>query len=333
MSHPAPTLGERLRELRQGAGATQKQLADALHVGTSSISGYEKGNQPPADRLRDFATFLVTRRREFSNRLPTERELTPADRVRRDKLFQELMAMRSNDSLDSDMWTFPSGERVLLVCGQLEEMNHPYSDIQNPNYTGSLAHADLDALIELYGHLRMRNPRSQVEFRRGDRLTAAEDFASHLVVIGGPGLNEGLQQIFEGTSLPITQKEHPDVENGEVFYVDGRPEPELPVFAGRGTPRLVRDVGLYVRLTNPFNTSRTLSWCSGIFSRGVLGAAKLLTDPSVRDGNGAYLESRFGPARRFAILFGVPVVLGESIAPDLRNEVARFYEWSDATER
>jgi transcriptional regulator with XRE-family HTH domain len=333
MPEPAPTLGERLRELRQGTGATQKQLAEALHLGTSSISGYEKGSHPPADRLRDFATFVVTRRREFNNRLPSERELTHADRSYRDKLFRELIAMRQSDSLESDLWTFPAGERVLLVCGQLDGMNHPYSNIQDPNYTGSLAHADLDALIELYGHLRMRNPRSHVEFIRGDRLTAAEDFASHLVVIGGPGLNEGLQQIFEGTSLPVTQEAHPDVENGEVFYVDGRQEPTLPVFADRGTQRLVRDVGLFVRLTNPFNTSRTLSWCSGIFSRGVLGAAKLLTDPSVRDGNGYYLASRFGPSRRFAILFAVPVVFGESMAPDLRNENTRLYEWSATEER
>jgi transcriptional regulator with XRE-family HTH domain len=331
MSGKAPDqkLGDRLRELREATGATQKQLAHALHVAASSISGYEQGAHPPPDRLRDVATFIVTRSRGSNGRLPTDKELTGPDLAHRDELFRELMTLRHRQTLESDPWTFPAGERILLVCGQLDEMVHPYSDIKNPNYTSLLTHADLDAFIELYGHLRVRNPQSEVRFLRGDRLSDADDFASHLVVLGGPGLNEGLQQIFAGTPLPIAQKEHPDVVNGEVFYVRGQPEPELPLFAGWETQRLVRDVGLFVRLTNPFNTGRTLSWCSGIFSRGVLGAAKLLTDPVLRDSNGKYLAERFAAARQFAVLFGVTVVLGETITPDLSNDDTRLYEWSD----
>jgi hypothetical protein len=268
----------------------------------------------------------------FSGRLPTEDELGRADLGPRDELFRELMALRHRQPRELDPWTFPAGERILLVCGQLDGMAHPYSDIKDPNYTGLLTHADLDAFIELYGHLRVRNPQSDVDFIRSDRLAESDDFASHLVVIGGPGLNEGLQQIFAGTPLPVSQQKHPAVENGEVFYVHdqaGPPEPELPVFAGWKSQRLIRDVGLFVRLTNPFNSARTLSWCSGIFSRGVLGAAKLLTDPGVRDGNGKYLAARFGAAHQFAVLFGVTVVLGETITPDLSNEDTRLYEWSD----
>lgn len=261
--------------------------------------------------------------------MPADGELTHRDRAHRDELFRELVALRHRQARESEPWTFPAGERILVVCGQLDGMEHPYSNAGDPNYTHLLTHADLDAFIELYGHLRVRNPQSEVRFIRGDRLSEPDDFASHLVVLGGPGLNEGLQQIFAGTPLPVTQRQHPGVENGEVFYIQGKPDPELPVFAGGEAQRLVRDVGLFVRLTNPFNSGRTLSWCSGIFSRGVLGAAKLLTDPGVRESNGKYLAERFAATRQFAVLFGVTVVLGETISPDLSNDDTRLYEWSD----
>jgi transcriptional regulator with XRE-family HTH domain len=336
----ASKLGARLRELRSQSEVTQKALAEALGLGMSSISGYEKGTlSPPEARLRDYATFVVMRRAGDGGRLPAESELTEAQRADRDELFLELRALRprgglttSEPSAGPDLWTFHTDEPIMLVVGQLEAMTHPYSDVRNPNHTNLLTYADLDALIELHGHVRARNPNSEVRFVRADQLTAADDLAGHLVMLGGPGLNEKLQQIFDGTSLPITQEEHPEVRDGEVFYVSGQGEPELPVFAGRGTPRLTGDVGLFARLTNPYNTTRTLTWCSGIYSRGVLGAVRILTDATLRDQNGAYLAARFAAATQFAILARVPVVFGGALTPDLQNEDVRLYEWSDADE-
>lgn len=328
---PSP-LAVRLRELRQETGATQKEVADALGLGVSSISAYEKGALLPPRRVEDYATFFAVRRSRGDGPVPTQLgELTDSERTYRTALLRELRGLVTVQDAPADLWTFPPGEPIVILCGRLDNMTHPYSTVRDPNFTDLLTFADLDALMELHGHIRMRNPDSLVKFIRADRVTAPDTIASHIVVLGGPGLNEGLVQMLDGTALPISQEEHPNVENGEVFYVSGE-DPELPQFAGRGTPRLTGDVGLFARLTHPYDSARTLTWCSGIYSRGVLGAVRLLTDKDRRDRNGTYLAERFAPATQFAILARVPVAFGAAITPDLQNDDVRLYEWSDADE-
>lgn len=346
--YPAPaeptTLGGRLRELRKrrwpGRVVTQRELADALGLAMSSISGYENGAlSPPEPRLREYATFFATARSVAggTSRLLSDADLTDDEGARRDELLRELLSLRPQDPgapasggsavYRRDPWSFPPGERIRLICGLLEDMTHPYRETSDPNYTELLSYADLDSLVELYAHLRMRNPDSDVRYLRADRLTAPDDINSHLVVLGGPGLNTGLQQILRRTALPVDQQEDKRIANGEVFVVRGRSAPFLPAFTG---DELTEDVGLLARLTNPFNTSRTLTWCSGVYSRGVLGAVRTLTDAVLRDKNEAYLTERFAAATQFAILSRVPVVRGRALTPDLQNDDVRWYEWSDA---
>lgn len=51
--------GRRLREIRQSAGFTQKQLADCVHVSKGTISNYEtEERQPSPAILRDLAKTL-----------------------------------------------------------------------------------------------------------------------------------------------------------------------------------------------------------------------------------------------------------------------------------
>jgi hypothetical protein len=77
---------------------------------------------------------------------------------------------------------------------------------------------------------------------------------------------------------------------------------------------------------NPYNSSRTLTLCNGIHSRGVLGAVRSLTDVRIRDANESYLADRF-EGGEFAMLMRVPVFQGEAVTPDLSNPEYRLYEW------
>jgi transcriptional regulator with XRE-family HTH domain len=338
MTQSTPRLGELLRELRLEVGATQHDVAGALHLGESSISQYETGKPVPETRLREFAKFVVARRSGHTGPLPDDSELTELQRSQRDDILAQLRAARRLPNVGAtahertetdDLWTFGAGEQIVIVAGRLEDMTHPYASPRDPNFTEMLTFADQDALIELVGHLPMRNPAAEIRWIRADRFVEADQMSSHVVILGGPGLNPTLEQFFEGVDLPIVQEEHPDVEDGEVFYIRGR-DPELPVFAGGVTHRLTTDVALFARLTNPFNSARTLTWCSGVYSRGVYGSVRILTDAVLRSHNGAYLAQRFADAKQFAILAKVPVVSGKALTPDLRNRDARLYEWSDA---
>jgi transcriptional regulator with XRE-family HTH domain len=345
MTQPSLKLGELMRELRLSVRATQRDVAEALGIGETSISQYESGKPVREARLRDFAAFVVLRRAGQSGSLVSDGELTEVQRSERTGVLAELRAARlgasgqfvvspsvartPTPSGPADLWTFDPGEPIIIVVGRLDDMTHPYASPRDSNHTELLSHADLDALFELHGHLARRNPDAELRFVRSDRLYEADQLSSHLVVLGGPGLNPTLEQVFERTDLPVTQEEHPDVEDGEVFYVGGK-DPDLPIFAGQGTKRLSGDICLFARLTNPFNSARTLTWCTGVYSRGVLGSVRLLTDAALRDQNTAYLAQRFADAKQFAIMVRVPVVSGRALTPDLYNEEARLYEWSDA---
>ena len=84
------------------------------------------------------------------------------------------------------------------------------------------------------------------------------------------------------------------------------------------------------RARNPFNALRTLTYCNGIHSRGVLGAVRCLTDADVRDTNESYLEETFPDTDRFVILMRVQVLEGETMSPSLRNPGAVLFQWPTA---
>jgi hypothetical protein len=159
------------------------------------------------------------------------------------------------------------------------------------------------------------------------------ELSNHLVLLGGIGWNRITVRILAQVArLPIKQIEHPDLSTGEVFKVEkaeGREEiTYFPTYeAVAGVDELAWDVALLARLPNPFNSSRTLTVCNGIHSRGVVGAVLAVTDETVRPANEAYLARRFLHGT-FAMLIRVPVLSGDALAPDLQNPETILFEWS-----
>ena len=220
-------LARRLRELResrwQDRPVTQRQLAEALGrykpLSLSSISAYENEKNPtppPERRLRDYATFFATERsiQEGRGALVADADLTDRERGLRDSLFAELVALTRQASGSATLpraepragiWVFPEGDPVRIVCGKLDDGTHRYAARDNLNYTELLSYADLDALVELFGHIRMQNPTCDVRFMLADDLKEPDDLASHLVVLGGIGLNQTTEQVLALTDLPVRQ--------------------------------------------------------------------------------------------------------------------------------
>jgi hypothetical protein len=347
-------LARRLRDLRlrrwPGRNVTQLHLAQAFGrdkaLATSLISGWEKGTSiPPESRLYEYATFFVTDRSiaDGRGRLLPDAELTDAEATARTELFEELRALRtgaatssatSSITADFSTWTMPVDEDIRIVCGKLDPPGHPYTEEGNPNYTETLTTADGDSLLELFGHLRKFNPGNDVRFIRSDRLRgradSADDLASHLVLLGGIGLNVLAESTLQLAGLPIRQKNHPKFrDRGEVFEVTAGPEKGKEFLPIEVDGVLLEDVGLFARAPNPYNSSRTLTVCNGVFAKGVLGAVRCLTDDKLRVQNETYLASRFGGADRFAILMRVPVRVGAAQTPDLQIARTRLYEWRD----
>lgn len=83
------------------------------------------------------------------------------------------------------LWHFPDGHDVLIVCGRLHDAFTGLStEPADPDYLELYTFADLDALIEVFGHIRATNPGDEVRFKTVDKL-APDDYTKHLVLLGG----------------------------------------------------------------------------------------------------------------------------------------------------
>ena len=338
----AVRLAHALRDLReskwQDARLTQLQLAKALSAEGSSVapatlSSWESTTAPKTPaiaRVSDYARFFATRRSlEPEPHLIPEKELEPDELTQFRDLETELLDLLSADEPEtSHTFQFETGP-VVVICPTVPvDLQGPLAREQPLNYNKLQQYGDLDALIELYGHLRAENPNLDV-FHRPTGEVASDDLSSHVILLGGIGWNPVTRRFQNSLGqVPITQVEVEGVP-GDIFVVnDSEGERRLyPDYVDETEGReLVADIGYLARLRHPFKRNRTLTICSGIHTRGVFGAVRCLTDASVRDENEKYIANRF-PDGEFALLLRVPIVEGEAVSPDLQNQASRLFEW------
>ena len=230
-------------------------------------------------------------------------------------------------------WQFSDPGPVILICAQLPSgITSPLGDPADPNYTELLSYGDLDAMVELYGHIRAENSTMNVSFKLSSQL-GRDALSGHVVVLGGIAWNEITEQISEMLPLPIRQIEDPAVKTGEIFVVqhEGKERKFLPKWASVHG-KLKEDVGLIVRTPNPLNSDRTLTICNGIHSRGVLGAVRTLTDAQLRESNERYIVENFADPSTFAILMRVPVIGRWARTPNFRDSNCVLYQWSPSVD-
>jgi hypothetical protein len=346
---PSPArnrLAQRLRELREehwpDLQVTQAALANALGgLGPGSVSSWESSaapKLPPPDRLRAYARFFATRRSVEGSepRLLDDDELTADEQAACQELEGELLSLRNeirNPARKPEVelrksWRFADAGPLTIVCAQLPKaVAGSFADPKDPNYTELQSFADLDSLVELWGHIRSENPGMDVSFKASPKVEP-DDLSGHLVLLGGIAWNDVTQRLSEMTSLPVRQVSDPEVETGEIFVIDDDGGKKfMPAWRDDSRKVLTEDVGLLARIPNPLNTGRTLTICNGVHSRGVLGAVRSLTDKRLRDSNEQYISQSFGNSRSFAILLRVPVIGTKAITPDFNRDECVLYRW------
>jgi hypothetical protein len=370
VAEPTPTstplavsasLARRLREFRQsrfpGMGLSQNDIARALSedepLGVSTLSGWENVHAPTLPsrrRLACYARFFATARSlEGRPHLIPLAELTEAEDEARRALECELFRLRDEELGERpsahQSWRFDDGFPVSIICSELSRSDEvslgPLSAADNPNYTRLYSFADADALIDLFGHLKASNPGAAINYRLASQITP-EDLINHIVLLGGIAWNNVTRRLNASAELPVRQVHNEKIHSGEVFEIDDGPDAGrqfLPRFQNEdpGTAEkpgvLLEDVAMLARVPNPFNTHRTLTYCNGIHSRGVLGAVRCLTDLAVRDDNESFLEQTFPDSDSFVILMRVQVLGSETISPSLRNPDAVLFQWPDVERR
>jgi len=348
--HPAALqLSQRLRQLRQQQPRfTQQMLAEAFSaeqpLSATTVSSWENPTLPklpPLHRLEAYARFFCTPRSTAGPpKLYQSRELTPDEWQAYEKLQGELERLRqaaSGGNADSEQtsnrsWHFPDGARVTFVCAKLPAHEiGPFGDSSNPNYTELQAYADIDALVELFGHVRAENPKAAVRFRTPSEVEP-DELVGHLVLLGGVVWNEITERLSEMAHLPVKQITDAELASGDIFVaeVDGVDKQFWPKWTDESMTTLAEDVGLLARVPNPLNASRTLTICNGIHSRGVYGAVRSLTDAEVREGNERYISTQLPDAKSFAILVSVTVIRNKAMTPNFNGPDVILYRWPDA---
>jgi hypothetical protein len=338
-------LAWRLRDLREHQWPerlTQAALAHAFgDVAAATVSSWENTVAPklaPLERLKAYAQFFATHR-SIEGDTPL---LLPVDTFSQEEkatykaLEDELLALhdearkpvRETQETAQRSWHFPGTGPLTIVCAQLPvDKTGTFADPADPNYTELQSFADLDALMELFGHVRAENPHMQISFKAAPNVVA-DDLSGHLVLLGGIVWNEVTQRLSEMMPvLPVRQIQDDAVETGEIFTVDDGKRKFLPKWRDEAHKILIEDAGLLVRAPNPLNTSRALVICNGIHSRGVLGAVRSLTDVRLRESNEQYIAENFAGSDSYAILMRVPVIQGMALTPDLNAAGSVLYQW------
>lgn len=338
----------RLRELRRSGferAVTQQEIAAALGVSGPLISSWENGNATPPDgRLADYARFFATARTLERGRphLVDPADLDERERERYEQLLAELRELRPAAGAEglttlpprAGMWHFPDRSTITIVCARLPahaRASESYTSPDSPDYVELYSYADLDALMELFGHIRAANPEVPVERRLADSLRT-EDLTTHLVLLGGVDWNDMTRRAMQALSLPVSQDlratddpDDPDVGSFRAEGEDGSTQVYRSVLEGS---RLVEDVAQFCRGPSPFNRKRTITICNGNFGRGTYAAVRALTDPRFRDRNREYLEGRYGPNSLYSILARVNIINGEVVTPDWTLPGTILHEWS-----
>ena len=368
---PRQVLARRLRDLREvhfpGRKVKQSEIAEALggdgrrSVSVPSISSWESQTNPkvpPADRIRDIATFFASSRSldGRASRLLGIDEMTAPERVAREQLLDELTRLRRNaldasepswsrptipdriqeiaQSLGSGPYRIEPDHRVTIVCAELPQgmlRRMPYTDRLDPDFVELYRYSDLDALLELFGHLHAVNPTSHVGFQAADQLSS-DDYSGHLVSLGGVDWNVATRSVLGRLQLPVRQVSEWGQEGGAYFEVtdsDGRKIAHRPILDVSGDGKILReDVALFARGVNPFNRKRFVTVCNGMYGRGTYGAVRALTDERFRDRNSEYLRETFGDSEAFCVLSRITVENGRALTPDWTLSETRLFEWS-----
>lgn len=178
----------------------------------------------------------------------------------------------------SKIW-FPNDVGNIHVITSTEaEKREKFALPTSDNYMLLESLGDKDSLLEVIAFLNRNYRNASSSMYAADSYT--NDMEGNLVVIGGPGDEEGdgnkICKIFmEKMDVKVTYDD--DCEN----LLFGRNKFK----ATKAKNKTIKDYGYYARFPNPFNPNSTVILINGIHTFGVLGAAKAFSDHPSAQGN------------------------------------------------
>jgi hypothetical protein len=332
--------------------------------GNARLLSDEELTEQEKRELKDLEVELLALREQIITTIVAPEPVEPADAVAVVEEPHRPPAPRRPEPEPEPprFWQFPDHQPIFIIGSKVLDpmlLNHPYANPRHPNHMPLMLFADGLALVELFGHLRMENPDSEVRFKTHDQVDA-DDLSGHVVVIGGGDVNPFAEWFSDRMEVPVAgasttdQNTRPTEEAAFTIFekdangnktdrvarsippvIDGTIDVQLRQAEGPPTtqawPNLTYDIALLARQPNPLNTTATATLCGGLYGNGTYGVVRTFTDARLRDANESYRLERFGDSEEFYMLIRVLCnsKLGVTTTPDLNRRFTRLLEWPE----
>ncbi len=219
------------------------------------------------------------------------------------------------------IWAGGSSEdSVVVISG---EVKSTYNDSEKTRGF-YIELADVRALVESGRSLSFLNPKRDIEIFSSAETTNKQ-LEGNIVSIGGPRSNVVTKRLLQYLELPwdydILPKTIPKEDRDRKKSITDGNNKMFPCFSDGD---LQKDVAFLAFGPNPFNTSKRFLLLSGLFSYGVLGAARSVSALNHNERNIAFLNSTLSKITKKSIVQVVSyvfVINGQAITPDLNNSV------------
>lgn len=184
--------------------------------------------------------------------------------------------------------------------------------------------AGVRALVETGRSLSFLNPERDIEIYSSAEATNKQ-LEGNIVTIGGPRSNVVTMKLIQYLKLPwdydIMPKNMPKEDRDRKKCITDGKNKMFPCFSDGD---LQKDVALLVFGPNPFNTSKRYLLLSGLFSYGVLAAARSVSALHYNKRNLQFLNSTLSKITEKSIVQVVSyvyVVNCQAITPDLTKSI------------
>jgi hypothetical protein len=206
-------------------------------------------------------------------------------------------------------------DRPIVLVGPRTSSRTDFMDVTSVNYMYLDNFGDKDSLYEL-GILMSRLFPSVPLVRYISDELPRDAYDHNLIVVGGPGIPGS-----QGNRLVATLQRRLGI--GVDYSSDAKRMvmPDGRELAGEfdEVGRCTLDHGFFARARNPFNPVARVFLLHGIYTMGVLGAARILSDHPAAQDNLRVVVEEVGADVAFWAAFPVQVVTGVPMVPELRT--------------
>jgi|GEM_PF-1983803 len=225
-------------------------------------------------------------------------------------------------SNSESIFNFSDSSIVNIVCPEIpEKYRNKYSKKFSKDYLRRAKFADPDTLDLVTTHLARKFPHLSIN----DFTCSAPPknlYSYDLICIGGPGWNTLTRDLIDIYNIPLQYGDYS--EGKEDFYIKNTLTNKEYRTQYSSSGRIIKDIGIFAKLPQFGNESKSVYLINGIQTFGVLGTAHSFIDTNFREKNISIIERNVNETSDFYLLIFELSILESDVIPSIINEKLIF---------